>query len=516
MAMSHHRPRLLPTKGALCARSPLAWLLCLPAFAACVGPRYVRPEVATPSAFKEAAPAAYAATPAGVWQPAQPQDALLKGNWWELFNEPELNALEQELNSNNQTVAQYYQNYMAARAQVQVARASYFPTLSVDPSATRAKQSSRASTGALIAGSTSAATSGTAGGFGGTTSNNFALPLEASWEPDLFGRIRNTVRQYRYAAQASAADLQNERLAAQAALAQYYFELRGQDSLWDVYQRSIQADRESLQLTQALFETGIDSDQDVAQAQVTLDTTQANALSIATNRAVFEHAIATLIGKPAASFSLPVRLLSTATPQFPIGVPSLLLQRRPDIAAAERTMAEANATIGIQKAAYFPTLSLTAAGGFESSTLSSLLSAPAQFWSLGATASELLFDAGARRATVVQYTALYQADVAAYRGTVLSAFQQVEDELATVRITSEQIQRQQAAVKSAQRYLDLATVRYSTGIDPYLDVMTAEVTLLNDQESEVSLRVTELTATVQLIEALGGGWEASKLTSSAE
>jgi NodT family efflux transporter outer membrane factor (OMF) lipoprotein len=342
------------------------------------------------------------------------------------------------------------------------------------------------------------------------------MPFDISWAPDLFGRIRNTVREARYAAQVSAADLENERLIEQASMAEYYFELRGQDALQDLYNRTVEAQKTSLELTRVLVETGIDNPEDVAQAEVTLANTEAIAVGIATNRAIYEHAIATLIGKPASNFSMPVKALSTPVPAVPVDIPSKLLQRRPDIAAAERTMAEANALIGVETAAYFPTLDLTAAGGWEASAVKNLFTLPARFWSRGASASETIFDGGLRKATLRQYTAQFNADVATYRQTVLTAFQQVEDYVATVRILSQQIERQQAAVAAAQKFLDVATSRYQTGMDPYLNVITAETTLLSDQQLEVTLRVNEMTAAVQLIQALGGGWDTGQLPSAAD
>jgi NodT family efflux transporter outer membrane factor (OMF) lipoprotein len=465
---------------------------------------------------------AYSAAPPGTWQPAQPQDAALKGKWWEMFDEPELNALEDRLNIDNQNIAQYFQNFMAARAQVSEARAGYYPTVTVNPSVTRTSTGGAAGgVGAGTAGTTSApttgaSTTGVSPATGRTTFTDISLPFDVSWEPDLWGRIRNTVREYRYAAQVSAADLENERLTEQADLAEYFFELRGQDALQDLYNRTIEADRKSLDLTRALFETGIDNQEAVAQAEVTLEDAEAAGIGIAVNRALYEHAIATLIGKAASTFSMPVKFLTTPVPAIPVGVPSQLLQRRPDIAAAERTMAQANALIGVEQAAYYPTLSLTGSGGLQSSAIAKLFSLPALFWSLGASASETIFDAGLRRATVAQYTAAYNAGVAAYKQTLLTAFQQVEDYIATLRILSQQIARQDAAVQAAQRYLDIATARYQTGLDPYLDVLIAQDTLLGDQQTLVTLRVSEMTAAVELIQALGGGWDAAQLPTASQ
>ena len=488
--------------------------------AGCVGPAYVKPKVDTPSAFKESSPAAYTGADPGAWQPAQPQDAVLKGKWWEVFGEPELNTLEDQLNINNQNIAQFFQNFMAARAQVGIARASYFPTLTTTPSGTRTHTSGALGKNATVnTGGTSTGTStgsGSVAGTSGSTLDIFQMPFDVSWEPDLWGRVRNTVRQARYAAQVSAADLENERLTEQAALAEFYFQLRGQDALQDLFNKTIEAQRKSLELTKVLVETGIDSPEDVAQAEVTLANTEATAVGVATNRAIYEHAIATLIGKPASDFSMPVKVLTAPIPTIPVGIPSKLLQRRPDIAAAERTMAEANALIGVETAAYYPTLNLTAGGGWEASAISALFTAPARFWSLGASASETIFDGGLRRATLRQYNAQFNADVAIYRQTILTAFQQVEDYIATVRVLSQQIERQRAAIAAAQRFLDIATSRYQTGIDPYLNVITAQTTLLSDQQTEVSLRVSEMTAAVQLIQALGGGWDTDQLPSAGE
>jgi NodT family efflux transporter outer membrane factor (OMF) lipoprotein len=475
-----------------------------------VGPKYVKPAAPAPPEFKESSPTAYAHAPSGTWQPAQPQDAALKGKWWEVFNEPELNALEDQLDINNQNIAEYFQNFMAARAQVREAKSQFYPTLTTAPSYTRQRtpgtlRNAVATTSTTTTGTTAVATTG------GTTSTNMSLPFDVSWEPDLWGKIRNTVREYQYAAQVSAADLENERLTEQADLAEYYFELRGQDALQDLYNKTVDADKKSLELTKSLYETGIDNDESVAEAEVTLEDAQEIATGIATNRAIYEHAIATLIGKAASSFSMPVKSLSTPVPVIPVGVPTQLLERRPDVAGAERTMAEANALIGVETAAYYPTLSLTGSGGLESSAIGSLFSAPAFFWSAGSSASETIFDAGLRKATVAQYTATYNADVATYRQTVLTAFQQVEDYIATLRVTSAQVQQEDTAVKSAQRYLDIATSRYETGLDPYLDVITAQTTLLSDQQTQVTLRVTEMTAAVELVQALGGGWDTTKL-----
>jgi len=475
-----------------------------------VGPKYVRPAAPDAPAYKETAPDEYSQTVFGAWRPEQPQDAALKGKWWEIFNEPELNELEEQLNINNQNIAQFFQNFMAAKAQVREARAGYFPTVTFNPALTRGGTAATSTARATNTASATNSIAGTPVNFGGGFSF-YSLPVEASWAPDLWGRIGNTVREFQYGAQVSAADLENEKLTEQAALASFFFELRGQDELKDLYNRTIEADRKALELTRALVETGIDSPQAVAQAEVVLENAEAVGIGISTNRAIYEHAIATLIGKPASTFSLPVKLLATPVPEIPVGVPSQLLERRPDIAAAERTMAQANALIGVATAAYFPLVNLTASGGFESSILKDLISLPSLFWSLGASAAQPIFDAGLRKTTVAQFTATYNANVAAYRQTVLTAFQQVEDFIATLRITSEQIIKQDSSIESAQVYLNIANARWETGLDPYLNVISAETNLLSNQQARVILRVNEMTAAVQLVEALGGGWDASQL-----
>jgi NodT family efflux transporter outer membrane factor (OMF) lipoprotein len=476
-----------------------------------VGPAYARPSIATPVAFKEATPTV--APDGSTWAPAKPQDAAIRGDWWKIYGEPELDELEDTLNRSNQSIAQAYQNYMAARAQVSQARAGYAPTVTVQPAFTRS--------GSALGTSGTAGTSGISGAASGTTgislastrinSNDFNFPLDVSWEPDLWGKIRNTVREFANAAQVSAADLANEKLSQQAALAQDYFQLRGQDELIALNAQTIEAYRKSLQLTQVLGDTGINDAQSVAQAQLNLKTAEAAATNLGIARAQYEHAIALLTGRPASSFSMPSRPLATALPAIPVGIPSELLQRRPDIAAAERTMAQANALIGVETAAFYPTISLSLTGGFQSSTMQNWFAWPSRFFSLGPTATETLFDGGLRSATIAQYQAQYEGSVASYRQTVLTAFQQTEDYLAAQRILSRQIEQQKDVIVAAQRYYDLAMVRYKTGIDTYLNVYVAQTALFADQQSLTTLRVQQMTSSVQLIEALGGGWDSTTL-----
>jgi len=461
-----------------------------------VGPKYARPAADTPVAYKELTPPSGESV-AG-WKLANPGDATLKGNWWEIFGVPELNTLEGELNVSNQNIAQATANLMEARALVKEARSQYFPAVTTSPSITRLHNPLQGA--------------GIGSGTGSTSSvTEYSLPFDATWVPDLWGRVRNTVSANVAGAQASAADLENIRLTAQAEVAVDYFSLRGEDALKQLLDSTVVAYQQSLDLTKALYDTGIDSDEAVAQAETQLESTQAADTNLGILRAQYEHAIATLTGRPASSFSLGAVPLNASPPAIPAGIPSGLLERRPDIAAAERTMAQANAQIGVARAAYYPTLTLSGALGLESTDFVKWFSWPSRFWSVGSSMAETIFDAGLRRASVQQYRAAYDADVASYRQTVLSAFQQVEDNLATLRILYQEVLQQDAAVKSADRNLALAVDRYRLGIDPYLNVITAQTSLLTNQQTAVNLRIQQMTASVQLIEALGGGWDASQL-----
>jgi NodT family efflux transporter outer membrane factor (OMF) lipoprotein len=473
-----------------------------------VGPKYHTPSAETPATYKELTPADFAKTDG--WKVAQPNDAALRGKWWEIFNNPELNALEEKVNVSNQTVASAAASFFAARALVKEARAQLFPTVSTNPSITVQRQSATLSSGK----------SGQASGSGASSSagtfTDYTLPFDATWQPDLFGRIRNTIRAAAYGAQASAADLENTRLTVQAEVATDYFQLRGQDVLKQLLDSTVVAYQQSVDLTTALYETGIDSDEAVAQADTQLESTQAVAAALGIQRAQFEHAIAMLTGQPASTFSIPIEPLNTSPPAIPFGVPSQLLERRPDIASAERLVAQANAQIGVARAAYFPTVTLSAAAGLESTSFTEWFTWPSRFFSVGPAVSETIFDGGLRRATVQQYRAQYDETVANYRQAVLTAFQQVEDNLAALRILSVEIQDQDAAVKSAERTLALADDRYKLGIDPYLNVITAQTSLLSNQETAVTLRIQQMTASGGLIQALGGGWDASELPSPAQ
>jgi NodT family efflux transporter outer membrane factor (OMF) lipoprotein len=474
-----------------------------------VGPKYHTPSAPVPTAanYKESTVnPQFQDTDA--WKVASPQDAMLRGNWWEVFHDPELNALEDQLNINNQTIKQYFENYIAARAQIRQARAQYYPTVTVGPSFNRTQSSGTLGQGAVTSGGGSGTSTGAASGQQLTI---WDAPADISWAPDLFGRVRNTVREYQAAAQVSEADLENERLLEQATLAETYFEIHGQDALQDMLNATAEADKKIYDLTQSLYDTGIDNQLAVEQAKQTWQGAQAQATNAAVARAQYEHAIATLLGKTATDFSIPKRPSLPEPPPIPTGTPSQLLERRPDIAAAERQMEEANAVIGIGYAAYYPTLTLSAEGGFESSAFKKWFTWPSRFWSIGPSVSETVFDAGLRRATIDQYIATYNADVATYRQTVLTAFQQVEDYLAQTRIQSQQILQQQQAVNSAQKALELEKDRYDTGLDPYIDLMTQQTTLLTAQQTLISLQVTQMTSAVLLVEALGGGWDRTDL-----
>jgi NodT family efflux transporter outer membrane factor (OMF) lipoprotein len=473
-----------------------------------VGPRYHTPTADTPATYKELTPADYQTTDG--WKVAQPKDDALRGKWWEIFNDPQINALEEKVNVSNQSIAAATASFFASRALVKEARAQLFPTVTANPSITAQHPSANARVGSS-SGSSGSVGSGSTGTFA-----DYTLPFDATWQPDLFGRVRNTINAAAYGAQASAADLENTRLAIHAEVAVDYFQLRGQDRLKQLLDSAVDDYQKSLDLTTALYETGIGTEESVAQAETQLESTQAQDVALGIQRAQFEHAIAMLTGQPASTFSLLTEPLTASPPAIPLGVPSLLLERRPDIAAAERLVAQANAQIGIARAAYYPTVTLTGAAGLESSSIATWFSWPSRFFSIGASGAETLFDAGLRRATNEQFRAQYDETVANYRQAVLTGFQQVEDDLAMLRILSAEIQDQDKAVASAQKALALALDRYQLGIDPYLNVITAQTALLSNQETAVNLRVQQMTASGGLIEALGGGWDASQLPSPAQ
>jgi NodT family efflux transporter outer membrane factor (OMF) lipoprotein len=486
----------------------VALLVCPLASGCVVGPKYTRPDVATPPAFKELPPPTEAG--GATWSVAQPADETVRGGWWEVFGDPQLNALEQQIDMSNQNVAAAMAGFLSARAVARQARSHLSPTLSTNPTIFAAHQP----TVTAVVSSTTASASAPVLSTG--TYSEFLLPFSASWEADVFGRLRNTVKVGVSGAQASAADLENIRLMVQAELAVDYYELRAQDALRQLFDATVSAYQDSLDITRVQFRAGIASDEAVAQAETQLEATQAQATNLGIARAQFEHAIALLLGRPASTFSLAASPLSATVPAIPPSVPSALLERRPDVAAAERRAAQANAQIGVAQAAFFPTVMLTGTGGFAATSITDWLQWPSLFWSVGPALAQTIFDAGLRRATVQQYQASFEQAVANYRETVLTAFQQVEDNLATLRILSEVIQQQDTAVMSATRSLTVATTRYRAGIDPYLNVIAAQTTLLANQQTAVNLRRQQMTASVQLIEALGGGWTSAQLPSPAQ
>ena len=479
-----------------------AALSLMPVFTGCrVGPKYTppAPPALTAPNYKEST---VNFQDAEGWKVASPQDAMIRGKWWEIFNEPELNALEEQVEVNNQNIKQSFENFMAARTQIAQARSQYWPTVTTSPSWQHSKTSQNS------------ANSNQANP--GRTSSEWSFPLAVAWEPDLWGKIRSQVHEAQYGAQVSAADLESEQLSVQSSLAQYYFEIRGQDALQSILDDTVAADKKALEFTQIQYDSGVGDRISVVEAKTALESAQSAAINVGVARSQYEHAIATLIGKPATDFSIPIKPLLRQAPAIPVGVPSQLLERRPDVAAAERTLAEANATIGIGYGAFFPSVTIGAQGGFESSTLKHAFDWPSRFWSIGPSVSETIFNGGLYKDQVHQYTATYNADLAAYRQTVLTAFQQVEDYLASVRLYSQQSGRQQEAVKDAQEFLDLEMGRYQTGVDPYIDVVTAQTTLLSDRQALATEQIEEMTASVQLIAALGGGWDRSQLPTPAQ
>lgn len=458
-----------------------------------IGPKYVKPSTPAVPAYKELGAANVVE---GAWKPAQPADQASRGKWWESFHDPQLNQLEDQLNISNQNIVAAAANVQAARAMIREARAQYFPTLGANPSITNSRLSTA---------------------FGqsvGVTYNTFSLPLDASWEPDLWGRIRNTVKASTFAAQSSAADLENVRLSAQADLATDYYELRAQDVLKQLLDSTVGAYQETLELNLDLYKAGLGNDEAVAQAESQWKVTLAEDTNVGVLRSQYEHAIALLAGQPASTFSVPIKVVSDAPPPIPVGLPSQLLERRPDIAAAERLVAQANAQIGIAKTAFFPTITLSASAGLQAVSIAKWMEWPSRVWSVGPSLAQTIFDGGLRRATVQQYQATYDQTVANYRQTVLTAFQQVEDNLAALRILAQVIDRQNEAIDSAGRNLEEAEVRYKAGLDPYLNVIVAQTTLLNDQQTVVNYRTQQMVAAVGLIKALGGGWDASGLAAT--
>lgn len=472
---------------------PLALLAPLLLTGCAVGPDYVKPKTETPEAFKETQG----------WKVAQPADTRLPTKWWELYNDPLLNDLEEQVNAANQTIAQAEAQYRQSRAAVRGAQAAYYPTISANASHTRASNpTSRTST--TTGTGTSLATSG-------PTDTNL-LTLDASWEPDLWGRVRRNVEADKTAAQASAADLQAARLLAQAQLAQDYFQLRDLDADRQLYDKTVEDYKKSLELTRNQYKAGTVPKENVVLAETQLRTTEAQAIDFDVQRAQMEHAIALLVGKPASSFSIkPNPTFDTAVPAIPVDVPSSLLERRPDIANAERLTASANAKVGLAESAYFPDLTLSAQGGYQSSSFSHWISAPNRLWSIGPSIAQTIFDGGALRAATDQARASYDASVANYRQTVLTGFQEVEDNIAALRILEQEMDKQREAVELSRRSVELTRNQYKAGIIAYLDVITVETTALSNERALVDLLNKRLSSSVLLIKALGGGWDVTQL-----
>jgi NodT family efflux transporter outer membrane factor (OMF) lipoprotein len=481
-------------------RAPLVVALascCL--LAACaVGPEYHKPDVQVPAAYKENAD----------WKPAAPADELDRGPWWEVFGDPVLNDLEQQVNVSNQTLKQAEAQYRQAAAAVSAARANFFPTLSVSASAQR---SGRYGNGSIVSGGTVIGGNGEGNSSGSHPTNTFSLPFNASWEPDLWGRVRRTVEGEAANAQASAATLASTRLSLHAQLAQTYFQLRIIDEQKRLLDDTVRAYQRALQLTQNQYNVGVVAKADVIQADTQLKAAQVQAIDLGIARAQFEHAIALLIGKTPAEFSLEPAALLVKPPAIPAGVPSSLLERRPDVAIAERQAAAANAQIGVAESAFFPNLTLSATAGFQSSSFSKWLTAPSRFWSLGPQLAETIFSGGARRAQVAQARAGWDAAVANYRQVSLAAFQDVEDNLAALRILQNEAAAQDETVKAAEQALAIALNQYRAGTVSYLNVVTAQTTAFSNERNAISILGNRLNDSVALVRALGGGWDAGKL-----
>jgi NodT family efflux transporter outer membrane factor (OMF) lipoprotein len=456
-----------------------------------VGPKYHQPTVQAPAAYKEA----------GDWKPAQPNDQNLGGSWWTMFQDPQLDALEVQVNVSNQNLKAAEAQFQQSRATLRYYRADYYPTVTYAPSATRTRISGNSPTSSLLR---------------GATYNDFVLPFDVSYQADVWGRVRKNVESYREQAQAGAADLATVNLSMHADLAVDYFQARSLDAEEQLLNSTVKQYEQALELNESRFQGGIASEVEVEQAKTQLETTRAEAIDVGVARAQYEHAVAILIGKPPAEFSLPPLPLTAPPPHVPISLPSELLERRPDIASAERLVASANAQIGVAKSAYYPAISLGASGGFESSSITTLLNGPSGLWSVGLSVVGTVFDGGRRRALNDQARAAYDYQVATYRENVLNGFQQVEDDLAAVRILESEAKVQDEAVAAAQRSLDLSVTRYKGGVTSYLEVITAQSAALSDEVTAVNILGRRMANTVLLIQALGGGCDRSSLPERPE
>ncbi|HVO59756.1 MAG TPA: efflux transporter outer membrane subunit [Terriglobales bacterium] len=453
-----------------------------------VGPHYSRPSAVVPPAYKE--------LPQGM-KPAEPADQLARGKWWEVYGDPQLNALEEKVRVSNQSLKAAVAQFEQARALVRYQRADFYPTITAGAAGSR----NHISRNRAVASS-----------FSPTNYSDIQMPVVGvSYEPDLFGRVRHTVEAARTSAQASAGDVENVSLSIHAALAVDYFQLRSLDAEEELLNSSVATFQKALDLTQNRYQGGVASAVDVAQAQTQLETTRAQATDVQVARAQYEHAIAVLIGEPASSFSIENSPLKETPPAIPVGLPSDLLERRPDIAAAERRVASANEEVGLARAAYFPTISLSGNGGFESTSLTNLLSGPSGFFSAGASALVTVFDVGRRRAVTEESHALLDQTAANYREDVLVAFEEVEDNLAALRILAQEAETQQAAVAAAEHSVQLSLNRYKGGVANYLEVTTNQGIALSNERVAVQIRGRRMVSSVQLIQALGGGWNSSEM-----
>jgi NodT family efflux transporter outer membrane factor (OMF) lipoprotein len=462
-----------------------------------VGPDYTKPSAPTPAAYKEA----------GNWKQAEPKDDMIRGKWWEIYHDDRLNALEEQVNISNQNVLQAEAQFREAASAVKVARAGLFPSVTANPSYTESQGSQNLTTHSNASG---------AQHVGAVTEGVYDLPLEATYMADVWGAVRRGVEANSTTAQASFADLENARLSYQATLAQDYFSLCGLDAEEQILDTTVASYRKYLDLTTNRYNSGIASKGDVALARTQLDTARAQVIDLGVQRAQFEHAIATLTGRPASDFSLEKKPLEGTPPRIPVAMPSTLLERRPDIAGAERRVASANASIGVAVAAYYPSITLSGSTGLEAIQLSELFSGPSFFWSVGPVIAQTIFDAGKTHGQVQEAQANYDATVAAYRETVLTAFQQVEDDLSGLRILEDEAAVQDEAVQASRQSLDIATNQYQAGTQDYLTVITAQTTELNDELDSISIRTRRMTTSALLIEAVGGGWDASNLPTSHE
>ena len=489
------------TAGAVLPRSSVALLVAVMLAGCAVGPNYHRPTAPVPQRFKEA----------DGWKPAQPSEAASGTSWWSVYDDATLDELEKQIDVSNQTLKASEAAWREAVALVSQTRAGLFPTIGVSGTATRSGGPGASRAAAAAAAATTTTTTGiTAPATSGPT-NQFELAATASWDIDIWGKIRRTLEANEASAQASEADLAAARLSAQATLASDYIQLRVADEQKQLLDETVEAYKHSLLITQNQYNVGVAAKTDVITAETQLEGAQSQQIAVGVTRAILEHAIAVLVGKPPADFSLAAAKLGTAVPVAPTGVASTLLERRPDVAAAERSMAAANAQIGVAVAAYYPDLTLSGSYGFASDVVAGLLRAPNNLWSVGASASDALLDFGARSAQVRQARAGYDMAVANYRQTVLAAFQQVEDELATLRILEQQYQVQDTATKSANLAAQLTLNQYKAGIVAYTSVVTAQATALTDAQTLLTIRQNRLTASVTLIQALGGGWDAGTL-----